>query len=162
MSKLNIIVAYNQQHVIGKDNTMPWKLPADLAYFKQITMGCPIIMGRKTRDSLGRPLPGRLNIVISRDANFQAEGTQTVTSLEEAIAVAKASQAENIFVIGGGQIYQDALPHVQRVYATEIHSNMDGDTYFPVLEKAQWKEVSRHPQPEQNGLAFDFVVYERL
>ncbi|ETD72260.1 dihydrofolate reductase [Pelistega indica] len=161
MSRLNIIVAYNQQHVIGKDNTMPWKLPADLAYFKQTTMGCPIIMGRKTRDSLGRPLPGRLNIVISRDKNFQAEGTQTVTSLEEAIAVAKASQAENIFVIGGGQIYQEALPLVHRVYATEIHSDMDGDTYFPVLEKAHWKEVSRAPQPEQNGLAFDFVVYER-
>lgn len=161
MADLNIIVAYNRQHVIGKDNAMPWRLPADLAYFKQTTMGYPIIMGRKTRESLGRPLPGRLNIVISRNADFRAEGTETVTSLDKAIAAAEADQAEQIFVIGGGQIYREALPLVQRVYATEIYSDMDGDTFFPVLEKEQWNEISRVSQPKQNGLAFDFVVYER-
>ncbi|WP_159991770.1 dihydrofolate reductase [Pelistega ratti] len=157
---INIIVAYNQKHIIGKDNTMPWHLPADLAYFKKTTMGYPVIMGRKTRESLGRPLPGRLNIAITRDTHYQAEGTQIAHSLEEAI---KLAQAENntIFIIGGGEIYRQALAFADKVYATEIYSDIDGDTAFPILDKTQWKEVSRHSQPPQNGLAFDFVVYER-
>ncbi len=160
---VNIIVAYNQKNVIGKDNDMPWSLPADLAYFKKTTMGCPIIMGRKTRESLGRPLPGRLNIAITRDTSYQATGTEVVHSLEEALQQAKAVH-DTVFILGGGEIYRQALASnlVDRVYATEIHANMDGDTFFPVLDKTYWREVSRSPQEPQNDLAFDFVVYERL
>ena len=160
---VNIIVAYNQQHVIGKDNDMPWRLPADLAYFKKTTMGCPIVMGRKTRESLGRPLPGRLNIAITRDKTYQADGTEVVHSLAEGIAKAQEAHAD-VFILGGGEIYKQALAAgvVDRVYATEIHANMEGDTYFPVLDKKHWREVSRDKQAEQNGLLFDFVVYEKI
>lgn len=159
---INLIVAYNKQRVIGKDNDMPWRLPADLAYFKRTTMGCPIIMGRKTRESLGpRPLPGRLNIAISRDTEFQAEGTSVVQSLDEAIALAQEEAVDKVFIIGGGQIYQLALPQADYLYATEIQADMEGDTYFPELEPQQWQEISREPQEPQNGLAFDFVVYQR-
>lgn len=159
---VNIIVAYNQKHVIGKDNDMPWRLPADLAYFKKTTMGCPIVMGRKTRESLGRPLPGRLNIAVTRDTHYQAEGTEIAYSLEQAVKQARAVH-DTIFIIGGGEIYKQALAQglVDRVYATEIHASMDGDTFFPELDSAQWKEVSRDVQEPQHGLAFDFVVYER-
>lgn len=159
---VNIIVAYNQKHVIGKDNDMPWRLPADLAYFKKTTMGCPIVMGRKTRESLGRPLPGRLNIVVTRDMHYHAEGTEVAHSLEQAVKQAEVAHG-TIFIIGGGEIYEQALAQglVDRVYATEIHADMEGDTFFPVLDKSKWKEVSRDVQEPQNGLAFDFVVYER-
>lgn len=157
---VNIIVAYNQKHVIGKDGDMPWHLPADLAHFKKTTMGCPIVMGRKTRESLGRPLPGRLNIAVTRDASYQADGTKIVYSLSDALAMARAAH-DTVFVIGGGDIYRQSLAIADRVYATEIHNDVEGDTHFPVLDKHEWKEVSREPQPEQNGMAFDFVVYER-
>lgn len=157
---VNIIVAYNQKHVIGKDGDMPWHLPADLAHFKKTTMGCPIVMGRKTRESLGRPLPGRLNIAVTRDASYQADGTKIVYSLSDALAMARAAH-ETVFVIGGGDIYRQSLAIADRVYATEIHNDVEGDTHFPVLDKHEWKEVSREPQPEQNGMTFDFVVYER-
>lgn len=160
---INIIVAYNQKHVIGKDNDIPWRLPADLAHFKQTTMGCPIVMGRKTRESLGRPLPGRVNIAITRDKAYQAEGTTVVHSLSEGIAKAQAGYGD-VFIIGGGEIYKQALLEgvVDRVYATEIYADMDGDTYFPVLDASEWQEISREKQAEQNGLHFDFVVYERI
>lgn len=160
---VNIIVAYNKKHVIGKDNDMPWRLPADLAYFKKTTMGCPIVMGRKTRESLGRPLPGRLNIAITRDVLYQAEGTTVVHSLEKAVEQAKSVQ-DNVFIIGGGEIYKQALMQnlVDRVYATEIYADMDGDTFFPELDKRVWREIARETQEPQNGLNFDFVIYERL
>ncbi|NOL48803.1 dihydrofolate reductase [Pelistega europaea] len=157
---INIIVAYNQKHVIGKEGDMPWHLPADLAYFKKTTMGCPIVMGRKTRESLGRPLPGRLNIAITRDTSYQADGTKVVYSLSDALAMARAAH-DTVFVIGGGEIYRQSLAFAHRVYATEIHNDMEGDTHFPVLDTSEWREVSREPQPEQNGMTFDFVVYER-
>lgn len=162
MAFLNIIVAYNQKNVIGKDNGMPWRLPADLAHFKKITMGSPIIMGRKTRESLGRSLPGRLNIAISRDAHYHAEGTQVVSSLAQAIALANTANTDAIFVIGGGQIYKEALPLANTVYATEIYADMEGDTFFPVLDKKQWQEISRLSQAPQHNLNFDFVVYQKL
>ncbi len=159
---LNLIVAYAHQGVIGKDNDMPWRLPNDLAYFKKTTLGCPIIMGRKTRESLGpRPLPGRLNIAISRDANFQADGTTVVQSLDAAIELAQQQACEKVFIIGGGEIYRQSLSRADAVYATEIKADFEGDTYFPKLDAEHWQEISRDPQEPQNGLAFDFVVYQR-
>ena len=156
---LSLIVAYAQNRVIGRDNTLPWKLPSDLAHFKRTTLGHPIIMGRKTWESLGRPLPGRRNIVISRDANYPAQGAQCVTSLAQAIAAVQ--DLEEAFVIGGAQIYQEALPFAQQVIATEVLESVEGDAFFAPLDKAQWLETSRQSHPAENGLLFDIVHYRR-
>ena len=157
--QLSLIVAYAQNRVIGRDNTLPWKLPSDLAHFKRTTLGHPIIMGRKTWESLGRPLPGRRNIVISRDANYPAQGAQCVTSLAQAIAAVQ--DLEEAFVIGGAQIYQEALPFAQQVIATEVQESVEGDAFFAHLDKAQWIEASRKSHPTENGLRFDIVHYQR-
>ena len=157
--QLSLIVAYAQNRVIGRDNTLPWKLPSDLAHFKRTTLGHPIIMGRKTWESLGRPLPGRRNIVISRDANYPAQGAQCVTSLAQAIAAVQ--DLEEAFVIGGAQIYQEALPFAQQVIATEVQESVEGDAFFAPLDKAQWIEASRQSHPTENGLRFDIVHYQR-
>lgn len=165
MPSINIIVAYSKNNIIGLQGQMPWHIPTDLAYFKKTTMGAPIIMGRITWESLGRPLPGRLNIVISRDASYIAEGAELVADLDAAIALAKEkAPAQDIFILGGGQIYAEALAAdvVNKVYATEIHNKIEGDTVFPALDKNTWKEVSRSPQPIDNNYDFDFVVYERV
>ena len=164
MSTLSLIVAYSDNHVIGIDNDLPWRLKADLAYFKQTTLGKPIIMGRKTWESLGRPLPGRRNMVISRDPHYSAEGAEIYPSLEDAITHACESEAE-IFIIGGAQIYAHALKNniVDRVLLTEIHQASDADVFFPVLEENQWQEVWRESHfDEQNNLSFDFVDYRKL
>ena len=162
MSTLSLIVAYSDNHVIGIDNDLPWRLKADLAYFKQTTLGKPIIMGRKTWESLGRPLPGRRNMVISRDPHYSAEGAEIYPSLEDAITHACESEAE-IFIIGGAQIYSQALASnaAQRIYATEVHTEIEGDAFFPEFDKQIWQEVSRLPQAPENNLSYDFVVYER-
>lgn len=156
---LTLVVAYSENRVIGRDNTLPWKLPGDLAHFKRTTLGSPIIMGRKTWDSLGRALPGRTNIVVTRNPDFVAPGALVAPSLQAAInACANAPRA---FVIGGAQIYEQAIPLAHRVIATEVHAHVDGDAFFPGLASEQWRETSREPQPEENGYAYDFVVYER-
>jgi dihydrofolate reductase len=157
--QLSLIVAYAQNRVIGRDNTLPWKLPSDLAHFKRTTLGHPIIMGRKTWESLGRPLPGRRNIVISRDANYPAQGAECMTSLAQAIAAVE--DLEEAFVIGGAQIYQEALPFAQQVIATEVQEAVEGDAFFAPLDKAQWIETSRQSHPAENGLNFDIVYYRR-
>ena len=157
--QLSLIVAYAQNRVIGRDNTLPWKLPSDLAHFKRTTLGHPIIMGRKTWESLGRPLPGRRNIVISRDAHYAAQGVECVTSLAQAIA--SVQDLDEAFVIGGAQIYQEALPFAQQVIATEVLESVEGDAFFAPLDKGQWIETSREPQPAENGLRFDIVHYRR-
>jgi dihydrofolate reductase len=157
--QLSLIVAYAQNRVIGRDNTLPWKLPSDLAHFKRTTLGHPIIMGRKTWESLGRPLPGRRNIVITRDANYPAQGAECVTSLAQAIA--SVQDLEEAFVIGGAQIYQQALPFAQQVIATEVLASIEGDAFFAPLDKAQWIETSRQSHPAENGLCFDIVHYRR-
>ena len=135
MTILSMIVATADNNVIGKDNTMPWHLPADLAYFKKVTLGKPIIMGRKTYESIGRPLPGRRNIVISRDQNFTAVGIDTVTSVAAALALVDGSDGSDavaeIMVIGGGAIYKHCLPNADRLYVTHIKAAIDGDTHFP-------------------------------
>ncbi|KNY09837.1 dihydrofolate reductase [Achromobacter piechaudii] len=158
-ASLTLIVAYSTNRAIGRDNALPWKLPGDLAHFKRSTLGHPIIMGRKTWDSLGRPLPGRANIVISRNPDFTAAGATVVPTLQAAIDA--CGDVAEAFVIGGAQIYAQALPLAQRVLATEVHADVEGDAFFPLLPSFQWKEVSREPQPAENGYDYDFVTYQR-
>jgi len=158
-ARLTLIVAYSTNRAIGRDNALPWKLPGDLAHFKRSTLGRPIIMGRKTWDSLGRPLPGRSNIVISRNPGFAAEGATVVPTLQAAIDA--CGGVDEAFVIGGAQIYAQALPLARRVLATEVHADVEGDAFFPLLPSFQWKETAREPQPAENGYDYDFVTYER-
>ncbi|MDM9560561.1 dihydrofolate reductase [Bordetella petrii] len=157
--RLALVVAYSDNRVIGRDNALPWKLPGDLAHFKRTTLGSPIIMGRKTWESLGRPLPGRANIVISRNLQYSAPGAQVVPTLQAAMAACGA--VDDAYVIGGAQIYAQALPLAQRIIATEVHAQVEGDAFFPLLPSFAWREASRQPQPPENGYAYDFVVYER-
>ena len=157
--RLKLIVAYAKNRTIGRDNTLPWKLPGDLAHFKRTTLGCPIIMGRKTWDSLGRPLPGRKNIVITRDSSKNIEGADCVTSLDAALALVQ--DADQAFVIGGAQIYQQALALADSVIATEVQANIEGDAFFAPLDDSLWIETSRTPQEPENGLAYDLVEFQR-
>nr|WP_223270247.1 type 3 dihydrofolate reductase [Colwellia sp. C1TZA3] len=159
---LSMIVAHANNRVIGKNNDMPWHLPADLAYFKKTTLGKPIIMGRKTFQSIGRPLPGRKNIVISRDDNFQAEGVEVVHSVDAALALV-VDNAEAM-VIGGGAIYQHCLAAAQRLYITHINADIDGDTYFPEYDLTVWKKIASdiRPSDEKNLYQLDFSVYEKV
>lgn len=158
-ASLTLIVAYSTNRAIGRDNALPWKLPGDLAHFKRSTLGHPIIMGSKTWDSLGRPLPGRSNIVISRNPDFSAAGAILAPTLEAAVAA--CGDIDEAFVIGGAQIYAQALPLARRVLATEVHADVEGDAFFPLLPSFQWKETAREPQPAENGYDYDFVTYER-
>ena len=156
---IQLVVAYSDNRVIGRDNALPWRLPADLAHFKRVTLGHPIVMGRKTWESLGRPLPGRPNLVISRDPNYAAPGATVHTSLDAALDA--CGDTPRISVIGGEQIFLHALPLADEIVATEVHADIKGDTFFPPIDASLWQERERAPQPEENGLAFDFVVYER-
>lgn len=168
MTILSMIVATADNNIIGKDNTMPWHLPADLAYFKKITLGKPIIMGRKTYESIGRPLPGRRNIVISRDESYVAEGIDTVTSVEHALALVDGSDGsqavKEIMVIGGGAIYKHCLPNADRLYVTHIKAKVDGDTQFPNYDNASWQKTSSElrSSDEKNAYDLNFCVYERI
>lgn len=161
MTKLSMVVAHADNRIIGKDNDMPWHLPADLKYFKQTTLGKPVVMGRKTYESIGRPLPGRLNIVISRDEKYQAEGITCVTSVEQALE--QAGDVEEIMVIGGGAIYAHCLPAANRLYITHIDAAIDGDTQFPEYDLNLWQKVSseKRAADEKNAYDLDFCVYER-
>lgn len=156
---IQIVVAYASNRVIGRDNALPWRLPGDLAHFKRVTMGCPIVMGRKTWESLGRPLPGRLNVVVSRNPNYAAEGATVCTSMEAALQA--CAGAKRICIIGGEQLFRDALPITDEIIATEIGSDIDGDTYFPELQQGEWKETERLAQPDEGGLRYDFVTLRR-
>ena len=165
--RISLIVAMTENRVIGLDGAMPWHLSDDLKYFKRVTMGAPIIMGRKTFDSIGRALPGRLNIVITRDTNYTAKGINVAHDLESAIEIASTDVTngfkEELFVIGGAQIYTLALAQADRLYLTEIHQTFAGDTYFPEIKTGDWCEIQRDAcEPETpNGLAYSFVVLER-
>lgn len=157
--KLNVIYARAANGVIGKDNAMPWRLPEDMAYLRERTMGAPVIMGRKTWDSVPakfRPLPGRRNIVVTRQAGWQAEGAEPAASLEAALAL--CAGAPVAWVLGGAEIYRQALPLADEAFVTEIDSDFEGDAYAPVLGP-QWRETSREPRVASNGLAFSFVTY---
>jgi len=162
MPILSLIVAHADNRVIGKDNDMPWHLPADLAYFKKTTLGKPIIMGRKTFESIGRPLPGRKNIVISRDANYAATGIETVTSVEQALE--KVNDVQEVMVIGGGAIYQHCISQADRLYITHIDALVEGDTFFPEYNlDTVWQKVSSEQlaADDKNGYDLDFCVYEK-
>jgi len=161
MTTLTLIVARARNGVIGRDNQLPWRLPEDLAFFKRTTMGAPIIMGRKTHESIGRPLPGRRNIVISRDGTRRYEGCDVVTSLQAALALEPAKEA---FLIGGAQLYRDAIARADKMIVTEIDADFDGDARFPAPDPELWREVSREPHraAAPNDFAFAFVTYERI
>ncbi len=162
--RLSLIVAAAKNRVIGNNNQMPWHLPADFAYFKRVTNGHPIIMGRKTFESIGRPLPGRRNIVVSRNPDFHADGVEVVASLEQAISACKSQQGfDDAFVIGGASLYAEALPRVDRIFLTEVDAAPEGDTLFPLLDKNQWREITRQRREvdEKNVHSMEFVVLER-
>lgn len=159
---LSIIVAMSQNRVIGKDNKLPWHLSEDLKRFKKITMGHPIIMGRKTYESIGRPLPGRENIVITRNPEFKAEGVTIVHSLEE--AVKRKDPKEELFIIGGAEIYKSALPQVDKLYITRIEKDFDGDVFFPEIDKKKDFKVIEESQKlisEKNQLPYLFLTFRR-
>lgn len=156
---VSLIVAYATNRTIGKDNHLPWRLPGDLAHFKRTTMGCPVVMGRKTWESLGRPLPGRRNIVITRQAAYDAAGAEVAASLEQALEMTK--DTDEVFVIGGAQIYEQALAVADRIVATEVHAEVEGDAFFPALDPRTWQETARDKQPAEQGLNYDLVEYRR-
>ncbi len=159
--KISMIAAMAHDRIIGKDNSMPWHLPADFAWFKRCTLGKPIVMGRKTFESIGRPLPGRLNIVISRNPDFHAEGITVVNDI--AAAKLAAGDVSELMIIGGGSIYQACLPIADRLYLTFIDADIDGgDTQFPVWG-SDWQQVviEHHDSDDKNAYAMDFVILER-
>ena len=160
-TRISLIVAMAKNRVIGNNNQMPWHLPADFAYFKKVTLGHPVIMGRKTFASIGRLLPGRRNIVVSRNPAFRADGIENAASLDEAI---DACRNEDAYVIGGATLYAEALPRVDRIFMTEIDAEPAGDTFFPPLEEKTWREIfrERREADEKNVHAMEFVVLERI
>jgi len=159
MSQLNIIVAMDAQRGIGINNTLPWRLPEDLAHFKRLTTGHPIIMGRKTFDSIGRPLPNRRNIVITRNAEWRHEGVETVGSVEAAIAAAGEATA---YIIGGAEIYQQSLPFADQLIITEIRKTYACDAFFPEIDPAQWQEIVREAHASESAdLQYAFVTLRR-
>lgn len=161
MTSLSIIVAMAKNRTIGINNTLPWRVPADLQHFRKLTMGHHLIMGRKTFDSIGKPLPGRTTIVLSRDRNSKIDGCIVVHSLQEAIA-ACASDPQ-IFVVGGADIYAQALDLADTLYITEIQQDVSGDAWFPEFERSEWLEVAReiHSQETPEPLEYHFVEYRR-
>ncbi len=164
---LALIAAVSDNGVIGRDNKLPWYIPGDLRYFKQVTLGKPVVMGRKTWESMNRALPGRTNIVITRQPDYLAEGARVVPDLaggiELAESVALIDGVDEIMIIGGAEIYRLALPLADRLYLTEVHAEVEGDTFFPDWDRAAWREASRerHEAPGTDSYRYSFAVYER-
>jgi dihydrofolate reductase len=158
---LSLVVAAGERNEIGKDGRMPWHLPADLKHFKEVTMGKPVIMGRRTHESIGKALPGRRNIVVTRNPDYAAEGCEVAHSLPEALRL--AGEAAEVMVIGGAELYREALPLAGRIYLTRVAGRFDADTYFPDFVETQWREQQRvhRPADERNAHACDFLVLER-
>ena len=154
-----LVAAVAANGVIGVGGKLPWRLPEDLKHFKAITLGHPVIMGRKTWESLGRPLPGRENIVVTRAAGYEAPGASVAASLDAALALCAGEPLA--FVIGGAELYVAALPIAAGLVLTEIHRDYEGDTRFPAFDREAWRETQRKPQKGADGLRFDFVLYER-
>lgn len=159
---LSLIVAMSENRVIGHNGDLPWRLPDDLKHFKRVTLGKPIIMGRRTWDSLYvKPLPDRRNIVVTRNPNFRANGAETATSIQAALTLV-ATEKEAI-VIGGATLFENLLPITSRFHLTEVHAKINGDTYFPDFDRAQWREISRDHRPAREGRpAHSFVLLERI
>lgn len=163
---ISIIAALSENRVIGKNNDLPWHLPDDMKYFMQTTKGHPVIMGRKNYDSIPekfRPLPNRTNIVVTRQKNFTAPGCLVTHSLNEALHAAASAGSDEIFIIGGAEIYREGMHKANKLYLTEIKGTIEGDTFFPPYDRSKWKETSRlhHPADDRHRFAFDFVVYEK-
>nr|AIA11212.1 Dihydrofolate reductase [uncultured bacterium] len=163
---ISLIAALSKNRVIGKNNDLPWKLPDDMKFFMEKTKGHHTIMGRKNYDSIPlkfKPLPQRTNIVVTRQKKFQAPGCIVVDSLENGLAIAQDNDEPETFIIGGAEIYKLGLPHANRLYLTEIDAEIDGDTFFPAVDRNQWKEISRlhHATDSRHAFAFDFVIYEK-
>jgi len=160
---ISIIVAVSENNTIGKNNRLPWSLPADLKYFKNTTWGMPVVMGRKTFDSIGKPLPGRKNIILTRNKQWKKEGVEMATDVHEAVKKATTYDVKEIFIIGGAEIFKVALPMTQRVYLTRIHANFDGDVFFPELPETEWRLARRQDcEPdEKNVFSYSFQVWER-
>jgi dihydrofolate reductase len=158
---ISIIVAISENNAIGKNNQLLWHLPADLKHFKEITSGHPILMGRKTYDSIGRPLPNRRNIVITRQQDLQIAGVEIVNSVDEAIALC-ANEAE-VFIIGGAEIYKSAIANTNRIYLTTVHQHFDADAFFPLIDYKDWEETTQeyHTADEKNNVAYTFSTLER-
>ena len=160
--KVSIVVAAAENNTIGKNNQLLWHLPDDLKHFKNITTGGTIIMGRKTFESIGKPLPNRISIVITTQKNYDAKGAIVVSSL--AVALEKCKNKEEVFIIGGGEIYKHSLPVVDCIYLTKVHQNFDGDTFFPVLNAGEWKVITevKHAADDKNLFDYTFFKLERL
>lgn len=160
---ISLIVAMDQNRVIGKENQLPWYLPADLQYFKKVTMGKPIVMGRKTFDSIGRVLPGRENVIVTRNRDYTNDDCTILYSMEDVKKFADASEQE-VMIIGGAEIFKEILPVADRLYITKIHAEFPGDTYFPLIDDKEWKQVSSKPGmvDEKNKYAHEFIVLDRV
>jgi len=159
--KISIIAAMSRNRVIGINNTLPWHLPADLKHFKSITMGKAIVMGRKTFESIGRPLPGRTNIIITRNTGFQAEGCTVVHSIEDALDL--SVKQDEIMIIGGASFYEQILPRADRIYLTLIDEKFEGDALFPKYNQSDWQETEhiKHMPDEKNKYQYSFIVLNR-
>lgn len=158
---LSLVVAASSNNVIGRDGGLPWHLPDDLRQFKRLTTGKAVIMGRSTYESIGRPLPDRRNIVMTRNTDYVADGCDVVSSVSEAMDAVEG--AEEVMIIGGGQVYRDFLPLADRIYLTRVQAEVEGDTYFPEIDEAAWRLVSseHHAADEKHRYAFDVMVFER-
>ena len=158
---ITLVVAMAENGVIGHEGKLPWHLPADLAHFKRITQGYPIIMGRRTYESIGKALPERMNIIVSRTPGFAADGCTVVGCLDEALQA--AGEVAEVKIIGGAQLYQEALPQAQRIELTQVHGHVQGDTFFPRLDLTEWQQVAAeaHAADERNAYALSFLTLER-
>ena len=161
MTALSLIAAMDDNRLIGSNNKLPWHLPADLAFFKKMTMGKPIVMGRKTFASIGKPLPGRRNIVITRDDGFVAAGCEVAHSIDDAMALCRDS--DEVMLIGGASLYEQTLARASTLYITRIHASFDGDTWFPDFENDAWRAVNRedHDADHSNPHAYSFIKFVR-
>lgn len=164
-SRITFVVAMDDNRLIGRDNALPWRLPDDMRWFRDHTMGKPCIMGRKTWDSLPerfRPLPGRLNVVVTRNRDFEARGAVVVHSIEDALSV--AGDAEEVVIIGGADLFGRLMPVVDRLYLTQVHDAADGDVYFPEFDRDEWRETCRefHPADDRHAQAFTWMILDRI
>lgn len=160
---ISLVVAASENNVIGKDNRLLWHLPNDMKFFKNTTWGMPVIMGRKTFESLGKPLAGRTNIVMTRDKDFTAKGATVCSNMEEAMKAAAETDAKEVFVIGGGEVYKQVLPHANRVYLTRVHTKLEGDAFFPELPATDWILLSQldFTADAKHAFAYSFQVWQR-
>ncbi len=161
--RISLVVAVSENNVIGQEGNLPWRLSADLKKFKKLTTGHRILMGRKTYESIGRPLPNRRNVVITRNPDYLVEGVEIFSSLEKALEVARSQNESEIFIIGGGEIYRQCLDYADRIYLSRVKVVLEGDTFFPELDLEEWQEIEKQEfkADEKNDYDFDFIILER-